>query len=417
MLFLLAVPTLSAEGEQVSRELYDSVSASQFEKFWIDSYEILDNLDQYSAFWIKPHGCVWSECAVDDTDDGYTGDNRDGDEQWYQYRTQEFCANAAYSLYGIKRGSIGVFGCSRYHFINSFFTYGGADTLLKVVGKTPKIYYDSYNGGDNGNNNNNNGYYESSNAQCVAIDNGNGNGQNQHRDLGGSGDGNNGYSSSLGCDADGKYVMATFASDECDGNYFLEIADTFDSYNRQHNSVHCHKVWSRGDKSSYDNIHYLLNNSWSCDLDLYPNGCPDPYGEKARYDFALKTISRGGNAQAAYRHMKWKRPLRFLSSLFVIAAFGIMSFTYRVKNIDRIRAKGGSARGYLRCVVEDMGLGLKAFLLSLRNAIKKAIKRRKSKRKKKSSKKRKSRKSKTTERETQDPPTTAFEDEEAPRMT
>lgn len=327
----------------------------------------------------------WSECAVDDTDDGYTGDNRDGDEQWYQYRTQEFCANAAFSLYGIKRGSFAVFGCTRYHFINSFFTYGGADNLLKMVGKTPNVYYDGYYGGNN-EGNGDAAYYDATNAQCVAIDYNNGNGNQQQGQQGGGGsqDGS-GYSSSLGCDAHGNYVMATFASDVCDGNYFLEVADDFTSYNRQHNNIGCHKVWSRHGLGSDYNIKFLLNNSWSCDLDLYPNGCPDPYGEKARYDFALKTVSRGGNARLAYTNMKFKRPLRVLSVIFLIAACGVTAFSYLVKNRERIKAKGGAARGYFRCLAEDFALGFKAMLISLRQSIKKAIKRRRSGRRKKSS--------------------------------
>ena len=70
--------------------------------------DVLDTLESYDKFWIKLHssGCVWSECGIDDTDDAYMGDNRDGDEQWYQYRTQNFCANAAYSLYGRKRNDL-----------------------------------------------------------------------------------------------------------------------------------------------------------------------------------------------------------------------------------------------------------------------------------------------------------------------
>ena len=34
-------------------------------------------------------------------------------------------------------------GCSRRHYINSFFTYGGADRVLRAIGETPEIYYDS----------------------------------------------------------------------------------------------------------------------------------------------------------------------------------------------------------------------------------------------------------------------------------
>jgi hypothetical protein len=146
-----------------------------------DPGDILENLDQWEKLWIevpkfkrrssseldalteeerraelKKHGsCVWSECALDDTDDAVQGDYRDGDEQWYQYRTQSFCANAAYSLYGIKKEaeSKGVFGwltnsgggwggCQKKHFINSFFTYGGADNLLAALGEVPAVYYD-----------------------------------------------------------------------------------------------------------------------------------------------------------------------------------------------------------------------------------------------------------------------------------
>ena len=47
LISLLAVPAV-----------FSGSDMKQFEQFWVDSYEILDNLDEYSAFWIKPHGCV-----------------------------------------------------------------------------------------------------------------------------------------------------------------------------------------------------------------------------------------------------------------------------------------------------------------------------------------------------------------------
>ena len=68
------------------------------------------DIEQYDRIWIevanKGKDCVWSACAVDDTDDAHMGDNRDGDGQWYQYRTQGFCANAAYSLYGRRKDEV-----------------------------------------------------------------------------------------------------------------------------------------------------------------------------------------------------------------------------------------------------------------------------------------------------------------------
>ena len=82
----------------------DAKSLTRLQKFWMDPIDILDELDEYESIWIQHSGCVWSECSAgDDTDDAYMGDNRDGDGQWYQYRTQKFCSNTAYSLYGLKK--------------------------------------------------------------------------------------------------------------------------------------------------------------------------------------------------------------------------------------------------------------------------------------------------------------------------
>jgi hypothetical protein len=325
----------------------------------------------------------WSECAVDDTDDAVTGDNRDGDEQWYQYRTQEFCANAAYSLYGAKKGELALFGCTRGHFINSFFTYGGADNLLKAAGKNPVVYYDDYNyGGDNNNNNGN--YSYNTNAMCQAInyDDDQANGQ-QDQDEQQSGDQENSLVSTMGCSSTGEYVIASFQAENCDGNYFLKEVDSFQKYNQQHSSVGCHRVWGQYHPSNYA-VSLLLNNSWSCDLDLYPNGCPDPYGKKERWDYALRIISRGGNAKLAYRNMLYKTPLRILSVIFAVLAMATLGFGYYIKNRERIGSKGGKLRGYFRCMWEDICevavITRKATVRTIRAQLKK--KRRKRKKKK-----------------------------------
>ena len=72
---------------------------NKFKNYWNDARNVVQDLDQFSALYIKYHGCVWSECSVDGFDDD--GEDRDGDEYWYQYRTQPFCANAGFSLYGV----------------------------------------------------------------------------------------------------------------------------------------------------------------------------------------------------------------------------------------------------------------------------------------------------------------------------
>lgn len=383
---LLAANTAASDSEQ-------SVSLNELQSFWVDAMDVVENLDSYAKLWIKPHSCVWSECAVDDTDDGYTGDNRDGDEQWYQYRTQGFCANAAYSLYGVKKSEqlIPSFtGCSRRHFINSFFTYGGADTLLKAVGKTP-VTYGGYGDDDNGDDD---GY--SVNAACKEIDYqgsddyaGDG---DEERKLGSNDNGDgDGYGAALGCSAEGKYVIAAFQSDSCDGNYYAGVVDEFKDYNKQHNSIGCHKIYGSFQSSTEDVVN-LLSNSWSCDLRLYPNGCPDPYGKKAKYDFAIRTVTQGGNPYLAYKNMVLKTPFHVMSWVFLVLTVVIIIVTFLIKNEYRAQSKGGkNFLGYSRCLLED-------FTISLRNFNKRAAQRGRTVKEKMKSKKKKKRKSRSRSR-------------------
>ena len=282
--------------------------------------DVLDSLDQYDKLWIeirpeatssaasrqktsrRSGACVWSECAIDDVDEDYTGDNRDGDSQWYQFRTQEFCANAAYSLYGRKKGDVlGAFGdCTGRHFINSFFTYGGADNLLTAVGSTPQVYYSGE------------GAY--SNSECVA--------------------GDNGYST-LGCAASGYFEIAYFGGQTCDGNYFSSSGDTMTNYNAAMKDIGCKAMNPSTDKSA---LYTLLQNSWACDVRSYDDSCPDPFQRKSYYEYALQTAQNGGNPIRAYNHLLWKDELRLfswvllaLSGLIFFAAFSIKQCAIKKK--------------------------------------------------------------------------------------
>jgi len=376
---LFLVNTASVDASWGNGNSDGGISLSEFRSFWVDAIDVVTDLDSYDKLWIKPHSCVWSECAVDDTDDNYMGDNRDGDEQWYQYRTQNFCANAAYSLYGVKKqdklfSSFG--GCTRRHFINSFFTYGGADNLLKSIGETPVVYSSDGDNDDDGDGEDNDG--SSSNGACVEIDydgsddyvsntdDGEDDGEDDNENSG-SND-NDGYSGALGCGADGNYIIAAFQSSSCDGNYFAGIVDYFEDYNDQHNAIGCHKIYQNSGEVSSENVITLLSNSWSCDLRLYPNGCPDPYGKKERFDFAMRTVAHGGNPQRAYDNMVLKRPLRVLSWTLLAVTIMVFVLTYLVKNETRARrSKGGkNVMGYLQCLIEDVAMALRcdAFMAS-----------------------------------------------------
>lgn len=309
----------------------DTVSANDLSKYWIDARDVMENLDDYQALWIKIHGCVWSECAVDNNDDD--GEGRDGDEQWYLARTQDFCANVAFSLYGIPKNHVSLMSCSRGNFINSFFTYGGADTLLEALGRKPKIYYNSAYTNGYYNSNYENGY-NLTNSVCVVDD-------------------DNYMSSTMGCSAGGKFAMAEFEGDYCHGTDFYDIIDPLNKYNRQMGRVGCHRIWAKNFGSS-DVATQLFKNAWSCDLNLYPNGCPDPYGKKASYDYALRAVAHGQSAGWAVANMKLKLPLRILSWFLIIWGVVFMVFGYHIQNRDRVANGGGGLRGFFRVVSEDI---------------------------------------------------------------
>jgi hypothetical protein len=192
--------------------------------YWRDPSNVLEDLDTFSSLYIRAIGCIWSEYGIDNYDDD--GENRDGDENWYQGRTTTFRANAAYSLYGIKRGQTRARKCSKATYINSFITNMGADTILNVLGR--KNYA----------NDDDSGY---GHAYCYEVDQG-----NRDRDLA-SGDKeqeDDSVSTTMGCSlTSNNFVMATFQVGYCDGKYFLNITDEMNAYNKAMNKVTCDKIW------------------------------------------------------------------------------------------------------------------------------------------------------------------------------
>lgn len=261
-----------------------------FRMYWNDARNVLQDLDQFRALYVKYHGCVWSECSRGDNYDD-DGENRDGDEYWYQYRTQPFCANAAFSLYGVLKNhwlTMPFHHCSRATYINSFFTYGGADTVLEALNVQVQTVFDEmddYGGDDDddGGYGGGGGYGKThSNAVCYEVENENNYNNNnnrrfllwededqeeeehQRRDLN-SNDNNNNYdyssnsgtSSTMGCSAKGAFVAALFGGQTCDGNYYLESTDELRRYNRKMSGVRCRQVWNRfahgsGGAGTYD---------------------------------------------------------------------------------------------------------------------------------------------------------------------
>ena len=411
---------------------------TNFKMYWKDAANVLQDLSEFQALYIEVHGCVWSECGVDNFDDD--GENHDGDEQWYQTRTDTFCANAAYSLYGIKRHNFKLFNtCGRGTYINSFFTYGGADTLaraldLNINNKDGNRYY---SGDDDS--------YATDNSECVAIDS-----YGRYLEGGGNNNNNNnGMSTTMGCAAQhgskyNKFVLAAFQGDYCEGQNYVETLDTLNSYNKAMSKVNCHKIFdlsaynqqqrnnyndddnannnnnnnnnnngnrnlrvleeliansvvrqeaedmatmtmeeesdrqlnenqsndNNNQKRTYNSVaEELLYHSWACDLSLYPNACPDPYGLKRKYADVFLAASKGQPIALAVMNAKLRKPLKILTYMLTAIALYLFCFAYYVKNKSYIQSNGGGWRGLGATMKRDtfaMGVAAKTGMAKAR---------------------------------------------------
>jgi len=166
--------------------------------------------------------------------------------------------------------------------------------LLKAVGKTPEVYY----GGD-------------SNADCVAS----------------NGYGDASYST-LGCAANGNFMIGFFDGNSCDGNYYVGGSDDFSKYNSVFKAVKCHEMSVVNDSTA---LSTLLSNSWACDVRTYGSRCPDPHQLKGYYEYALQTAAAGGNPMRAYNQLRWKDQLRLFSWVLMGLSFLILFAAFSIK--------------------------------------------------------------------------------------
>jgi hypothetical protein len=297
----------------------------------------------------------------------------------------------------------GFNSCTKGTYINSFFTYGGADTILSVLGiKTSTIFDDEYVDDDGSSSKN-------SNAVCYQVEDENAD-YNRELDSEDGDDTYQGMSSTMGCTADSKFSVALFRGDTCDGNHFLETSDELTKYNRRANGIHCKKIWSLrrdghtlntdnrrelegNDNNNNDDGAYqpassaeaLLMNSWACDIQIYPHGCPDPYSLKKKYLMVLTAVSNGESASKAIRNARLKTPVRFISTILLLAGLALLGGAYYIQN----KSKGIMTSVYrdaeeLFCVKIPMTLkyGWSVLRKCLRNCLKKRKKRKHGKKKK-----------------------------------
>ena len=168
---------------------------------------------------------------------------------------------------------------------------GGSDNLLKALGQTPNVYYQ----GDGA----------SSNADCMYSN-------------------DDGSYSTLGCSSDGEYIVGFFGGNTCDGNYFTG-GNNYNSYTNAFQSAKCQSV-------DAETVYKLLSISWACDVRLYPNGqCPDVWGRKSFYEYALAVAHEGGNPLMAYHNLIWKDEVRAVSWMLLSITLVVLFVAFSIK--------------------------------------------------------------------------------------
>lgn len=115
-------------------------------------------------------------------------------------------------------------------------------------------------------------------------------------------------------------------------------------------------MYNYGDDSSsasYGSIaETLLASSFSCDINMYPNGlCPDPYGLKAKYNRNIIASARSGEPTML---LDWQSPMLLLSQFIFMVGFALGSFSYFALRRDAVMTNGGGFKGWMRQIWSDI---------------------------------------------------------------
>lgn len=240
----------------------------------VDGTTILSDLSKYSKLYVSYNNCAWSP---------YTANNNacgaNNGDYWYMGLSECFRANVAYSLYGVLQGEEDK-GCNKNTFINSFFTTSGISTFTSYMTTAGAAFTAAEDGAAD------------ISSDCQAVQNDNGGDQ--------AADGNtnnvkvNAMSTSygIGCaDKSNHFVMKTYGGAYCDEREVLEVTDTLDTFNNDLSQVNCIAIYDdaavANDGNNQQNNNGgsatdLLTYSEPCNVNLYSDQCPDPYGKLSR---------------------------------------------------------------------------------------------------------------------------------------
>ena len=286
--------------------------------FHNSAQSVLNNLGNFQALYIEYHNCAYAtygqpyaEKRGEDGEWGGDNDNEDGngntqilgcgaarggDDYWYMGRTPCFRPQAAFSLYGIPTDHSGSSSGSKCHkatYINSFFTTMGPEALAAPLG-VDTTYGNSYCT-----------VYPPSDGGVIYDDDANAEGHHDDK-----------YnfaaftSSGMGCKHN-RFVQDTYGGAFCDGNDYTKTTDTLDSFNKALDNLDCVQIYDSSsgyydandddgednhddneeavDYTALDNTVEILKYAITCDVDQYPEACPDPFGLKSKYSSKLKS--------------------------------------------------------------------------------------------------------------------------------
>ena len=233
--------------------------------YWKDTDNILQDLSQFSALYVRFHQCAWTwNQRHNDEDEGV-----EENDYWYMGKIPSMQANVAFSLYGHLNGQSSFSGCNSMTFINSFYTTTGYTAFSKA------LYY----AGTTGFSSSSTGI--SYGAECQG-----------------------GYG--VGCDTSGGFAVHQYSTSTCNPANYTKTTNTLTNLNSAMKNVQCTQIYSKSrsygsysssssntDDASDDGYSSrsttslsLLDNSAACFYqNVYsPEGtCPDPFGKIAYY--------------------------------------------------------------------------------------------------------------------------------------
>lgn len=233
-----------------------------------DASVVLQDLAKYSKLYVSYENCAWSTYETADGAGNACGVAAGDATYWYMGLTECLRANVAYSLYGVETGKEDK-GCTKATYINSFFSTTGVQSFTQYLTDAGVTFSAASDGsqissdcavvqnanGDDANNNAVN--YNANNVKVNAQD----------------------TSYGVGCAATGTdFVSKKYGGAYCDERSALQVTDSMKTFNNEIGAVQCMAIYDVSADGSAVDATGLLQYSSACDVRVFPDACPDPYG-------------------------------------------------------------------------------------------------------------------------------------------